>query len=190
MQSKLEIKKTKPSTAAVFKLDREALLPSVLVNIGTHEERKRGKKRQPEEQEEQKCTSLVFGQIGYNPVPRPNQERLQKLLAEFPQAKKPKVKAANAQQETTTTCFTATEWQSTFNKLTGFDIEVEQAAMKETTKPTSSKSLRPSFIESILGKRPTAAARLPKKATGNEDDADENIVDKVETRDDMITFED
>ena len=47
--AKLEIKKTKPSSAAVFKLDREALLPSVNVNIATQalpkEERKRSNKR-------------------------------------------------------------------------------------------------------------------------------------------------
>ena len=61
--------------------------------------------------------------------------------------------------------------------------------MNETRRPTSSKSLRPSFIESILGKRPTAA-RAIKKNDGEDDGDDENIVTKVESKDDMITFED
>ena len=120
---KKEIKKSVPVSTSVFKLDREAQLPTIFVEIAKISIKKEKSKRTKKntdvgEEEETKCFSKVFGPIGKNPVAKPNSERLQKLLAEFPQRTKPKKK------ETEATCFTATQWQSTFNKLTGFNIEI------------------------------------------------------------------
>ena len=57
---------------------------------------------------------------------------------------------------------------------------------KDNSRTASKSALRPSFIESILGKRPSSRA-VVKKEGDNEDD---NIVAKVESRDDnMIAFD-
>lgn len=184
------LKKTQSACESVFKLDREARLPAISVIVAKpvfaraddkNDGRKKSKvithKVQPPRREEtpkqaiddQYCVSRVFGQISENPVQKPNCERLKQLFSVFPQ-RKPGKRVQEA------TCFTATEWQETFNRLTCLDIKVDQAMSAQEVLASGSstwqmsgesrpmtKSLRPSFIESILGKRP--ASRAIKRTT-------------------------
>ena len=93
------------------------------------------------ESEEGKCVSKVFGPIDRHPLPQRSREKLNKLLADFPQRRK------QAQEN----CFSASDWQLTFSKLTGLSVTIAGTTSQET-KPVS-KGPKPSFIESILGKR-------------------------------------
>lgn len=68
--------------------------------------------------------------------------------------------------------------------LTCFDVTIDQA---QQNAPVAKKALRPSFIESILGKRTSKQAI--KKTEVNAEDDDENIVSKVESNPDFVTFD-
>lgn len=122
----MKVKKSVAACETVFKLDRDAHLPEVLVTLASatkgKEERKKVKssvkaKVVPAPEESKACVSRVFGPLASYPVPQPNKEKLQKILAEFPAARK-------ASKTEESTCFTASEWQTTFNKLTGFNVTI------------------------------------------------------------------
>ena len=192
----LKVKKSVAACESVFKLDRDAHLPEVLVTVACategREENKRAKNSVKAKvvasvaEESKACVSRVFGPLSSYPVPQPNKERLQKILAEFPAARK-------ASKTEETTCFTANEWQTTFNKLTGFNVTIA-SQNQEADKPVP-KAPRPSFIESILGKRTsrTASKAQPAADAQGNDEGDDNIVSKVETKDvlndEIITFD-
>ena len=74
LPARKEITKTKSACETVFKLDRESLLPSIVVKVAKpavlKEERKLVKASPT------KCVSKVFGPIDSIPLPTPNKERL------------------------------------------------------------------------------------------------------------------
>jgi len=103
--------KTKSACESVFRLDREASLPDITIRIAKMKVPSKDERKSKKTKE---CTSKVFGPITRSSLPQPNLERLQKVLAEFPQ----RTKKAE-------TCLTAGQWQTTFTMLTGFDVKIE-----------------------------------------------------------------
>lgn len=106
------------------------------------------------------------------------------MLSAFP--------AAPKKPSTESKCLSSADWQSTFTKLTGFDIKIH-GTEKDTNRPVS-KGPKPSFIESILGKRKSKIANTNSNMEDSKKEADdENIVTKVETKEvdqGIITFDD
>ena len=70
------ITKTKSACETVFKLNREAQLPSIDVLVAKPVVMKEEKKKRVLASPTLKCVSKVFGPIDSSPLPTPNQERL------------------------------------------------------------------------------------------------------------------